>query len=220
MIYKTEQQVIDSNVEGDEIVLGENNVEKLEKLILQPKGKNQESEKIGLLKKIETFIGKLSTKNNFWNKVCSLIWLPFAFSSGLIMTKDENEAILPFRRFNKNWYNAMAGAILLGNSEIAGGTYVFKKCNGFYRVVCKKLEYRFLRPCIGPALYKMTPREDIEKLIATGSEFNIDLDITISQLMHAPTEKHRKVGKCAVTFHATPIASKNKKVTTRQLSSK
>ena len=35
------------------------------------------------------------------------------------------EAILPFRKFNKNWYNAMAGAALLGNAEIAGGMYVF-----------------------------------------------------------------------------------------------
>ena len=170
-----------------------------------------EKPKLGFVKTIEMFIGKLSTKNNFWNRICSLIWLPFAFSSGLFMTKDENVAILPFRRFNKNWYNAMAGAILLGNSEIAGGTYVFKKTKGLYRVVCKKLEYRFLRPCIGPAIYKMTPREDIENLISMGKEFNIDLDMTIYQLMFAPNEKQRRVGKCTVTFHATPITSKNKK---------
>jgi len=167
--------------------------------------------KLGFVKKIEMFIGRLSTKNNFWNKICSLIWLPFAFSSGLFMTKDENVAILPFRRFNKNWYNAMAGAILLGNSEIAGGTYVFKKTNGLYRVVCKKLEYKFLRPCIGPAIYKMTPREDIENLISLGKEFNIDLDMTIYQLMFAPNEKQRRVGKCTVTFHATPITAKKRK---------
>ncbi len=167
--------------------------------------------KLGFVKKIEMFIGRLSTKNNFWNKICSLIWLPFAFSSGLFMTKDENVAILPFRRFNKNWYNAMAGAILLGNSEIAGGTYVFKKTNGLYRVVCKNLEYKFLRPCIGPAVYKMTPREDIENLVSLGKEFNIDLDMTIYQLMFAPNEKQRRVGKCTVTFHATPITAKKRK---------
>lgn len=167
--------------------------------------------KYGFFKKVETFIGKLSTKNNFWNKVCSLIWLPFAFSSGLMMTKDEDIAILPFRRFNKNWYNAMAGAILLGNSEIAGGTYVFKKCKGLYRVVCKKVEYRFLRPCIGPAIYKMTPREDIESLLLTNKEFNIDLDMTIYQLIYAPNEKQHRVGKCTITFHTTPIDSKKSK---------
>ena len=183
--------------------------------IILPVGNFTELEKpkFSFLREIEAFIGKLSTKNNFWNKVCSLIWLPFAFSSGLFMTKDENVAILPFRRFNKNWYNAMAGAILLGNSEIAGGTYVFKKSKGLYRVVCKKVEYRFLRPCIGPAIYKMTPREDIENLILTGKEFNIDLDMTICQLMSAPNEKQRRVGKCTITFHATPINYKKKKRT-------
>ncbi len=187
------------NLSEEEIILPEEN---------SPK---QKENKLGFIRKVEAFIGKLSTKNNFWNKVCSLIWLPFAFSSGLVMTKDESEAILPFRRFNKNWYNAMAGAILLGNSEIAGGTYVFKKTKGLYRVVCKKLEYRFLRPCIGPAVYKMTPRENIEDLISTEKEFNIDLDMTICQLMSAPNEKQRRVGKCTITFHATPINSKKRK---------
>ena len=202
-MYKTNQQTIDIDVQNIKDNLN-NKVNHLnqDEIILP-----QDS----LIKKIETFIGKLSTKNNFWNKLCSLIWLPFAFSSGLKMTKDENVAILPFRRFNKNWYNAMAGAILLGNCEIAGGTYVFKKCKGLYRVVCKKLEYRFLLPCIGPAVYKMNPRENIEDLILNKNEFNVDLDIDIFQLIHAPNKKQRRVGKCAVTFHATPIhSSKNK----------
>ena len=189
------------------------NTKILEEEIILPVKRFTELEKpkFSFLKKVETFIGKLSTKNNFWNKVCSLIWLPFAFSSGLVMTKDESVAILPFRRFNKNWYNAMAGAILLGNSEIAGGTYVFKKTKGLYRVVCKKVEYRFLLPCIGPAVYKMTPCDDIEKLISTEAEFNIDLDMTIHQLMYTPNKKQRRVGKCLITFHATPIASKKSK---------
>ena len=192
-----------SNLEQEEIILPVDSTSNT--------ARNLETPKIGFLKKIEAFIGKLSTKNNFWNKVCSLIWLPFAFSSGLFMTKDDSVAILPFRRFNKNWYNAMAGAILLGNSEIAGGTYVFKKTKGLYRVVCKKLEYRFLLPCIGPAVYKITPKEDIEKLISTENEFNLDLDITIHQLMYTPNKKQRRVGKCNVTFHATPINIRKRK---------
>jgi len=190
----------------------ENSISSQEEIILPSRNYTvPEAPKISFLKKMEAFIGKLSTRNNFWNKLCSLIWLPFAFSSGLLMTKDDSVAILPFRRFNKNWYNAMAGAILLGNSEIAGGTYVFKKTKGLYRVVCKKLEYKFLLPCIGPAIYKITPHEDIEKLIVTGDEFNVDLDITIHQLMYAPNKKQRRVGKCAVTFHATPINSRKRK---------
>lgn len=218
---KTNQQIIEPETKNIEIskteVMYSKNLTQEEEIILPTEEPSkQKAEKLGFIRKAEAFIGKLSTKNNFWNKLCSLIWLPFAFSSGLIMTKDESVAILPFRRFNKNWYNAMAGAILLGNSEIAGGTYVFKKCKGLYRVVCKKLDYRFLRPCIGPAVYKMTPREDIEQLILSGNEFNIDLDMSICQLVRAPNEKQRRVGKCTITFHATPINYKKKKKTSVQ----
>ena len=212
-MHKANQQTLEPFIQNGKV--NENNISdySTQEEIILPVETFQEPKKtkLGFLKKIEAFIGKLSIRNNFWNKVCSLIWLPFAFSSGLMMTKDENVAILPFRRFNKNWYNAMAGAILLGNSEIASGTYVFKKCKGLYRVVCKKLEYRFLLPCIGPAIYKMTPRENIEDLISLGNEFNIDLDMNIYQLMYAPNKKQRRVGKCTVTFHATPITSKKRK---------
>ncbi|XOV75629.1 MAG: hypothetical protein ACFHWZ_00920 [Phycisphaerales bacterium] len=58
----------------------------------------------------------------------------------------QHSYILPFRRFNKNWYNAMAGAALLGNSEVAGGMYIFQKAGKDYTVVCKELHYKFLRP--------------------------------------------------------------------------
>ena len=60
------------------------------------------------------------------------------------------EAYLPFRRFNRNWYRALAGGALLANSEIAGGMYVFGVVGGDYTVVCKNLNYTFLRPCFGP----------------------------------------------------------------------
>jgi hypothetical protein len=119
-------------------------------------------------------------------------------------------AILPFRRFNRNWYSAMAGAVLLGNSEIAGGTFIFKYCGGNYRVVCKKLDYRFLRPCVGPALYKMTPREDLDERMNTGKEFNVTLDISIIQIMHKPQKRERRVGKCVATFHATRVRGPRK----------
>src|SRR6185503_2274160 len=98
------------------------------------------------------------------------------FRSGIRMKRIDTStftAVLPFRRFNKNWYNAMAGAALLGNSEIAGGMYVFGLCGADYTVVCRNLEYRFLRPCYGPAIYRITPREDIKSLMEGGDEFNI-----------------------------------------------
>src|SRR5262249_40888542 len=120
-----------------------------------------------MMDRVDRFISRLSTRNNFWHRVCSLIWLPYAFRSGIRMKRIDAKtfsAVLPFRRFNRSWYNAMAGAALLANSEVAGGMYVFGMCGGEFTVVCKNLEYRFLRPCYGPALYRISPREDIKAL--------------------------------------------------------
>lgn len=171
-------------------------------------------QKPGLFTRIEAFISRLSTRNTFWHRVCSLIWLPYAFRSGIKMSRmgpHAMNAILPFRRFNRNWYNAMAGASLLGNSEIAGGMYVFGVCGGDYTVVCKGLNYKFLRPCYGPAIYRMTPREDIHEQLKTSNEFNITLEMQILQMAVKPDQKERRVGKCEVTFHVTPKSQIRKK---------
>ena len=160
-----------------------------------------------LLDRVEAFISRLSTRNNFWHRVCSLIWLPYAFRSGIVMKRLDDQtfqAVLPFRKFNRNWYNAMAGAALLGNSEIAGGMYVFGICGGDYTVVCKKLEYRFLRPCLGPAVYKIKPREDTASLLESGSEFDIEIQMDIYQAITRPGEKEKRVGRSVAVFHATP----------------
>ncbi|MFZ2873091.1 MAG: hypothetical protein WAZ94_01265 [Phycisphaerales bacterium] len=180
--------------------------------------------KLSLTDKVEAFIARLSSRSHFWHRVCSMIWLPYAFRSGIRMKKvDERTfaAELPFRRFNKNWYNAMAGAALLANSEIAGGMYIFGVTGGDYTLVCKELSYKFLRPCFGPALYKITPRESIEALIQKGGEFNVTLDLDVVQqpLLPAALAKKRKkdqllarmaakarlVGRCVATFHLTPV---------------
>ncbi|MBX3363852.1 MAG: hypothetical protein KF866_03720 [Phycisphaeraceae bacterium] len=171
-----------------------------------------------LIDRIEAFVSRLSTRNNFWHRVCSLFWLPYAFRSGIRMKRVDQKtftAVLPFRKFNRNWYNAMAGAALLGNSEIAGGMYVFGVCGGEYTVVCKHLEYRFLRPCFGPAIYRISPREDIEALAANHQEFNctIDMDV-VQQLPRAdalPRVREKRVGKVTVTFHVTPKTHQKKK---------
>lgn len=184
--------------------------------------KRHKKQKRTLFERAEAFVSNLSTRNNFWNRVCSMIWLPYAYRSGIKMNNDESthRATLPFRRFNKNWYNAMAGAALLGNSEIAGGNYVFKVCGGDYTVVCKHLEYKFLRPCHGPAEYRMTPLEDIHALVATGEEFNISIRMDIVQVLVPLSErrlaeevedpgdspKPKRVGRCTATFHVTPKA--------------
>lgn len=161
---------------------------------------------------LESFISRLSTRNNFWHRVCSLIWLPYAFKSGIQMKRLDAKtftAVLPFRRFNRNWYNAMAGASLLANSEIAGGMYLFAEVGGDYTVVCKELRYKFLRPCFGPALYKVNPLQDVKALIDTHDEFNIELELDVlQQRLPVPGRKKpardMRVGKCTAIFHVTP----------------
>lgn len=157
--------------------------------------------------RVEAFISRLSTRDNFWRSVCSLIWLPLAFFSGLKMKQldaDTFAAILPFRRFNRNWYRAMAGGALLANSEIAGGAYVFGICGGDYTVVCKNLNYTFLRPCYGPAVYRMKARQNLHTLVATGTEFNVVVDLEVQQQAARIGEKDKRVGRCDATFHVTP----------------
>ena len=156
---------------------------------------------------IEAFVSRLSVRDNFWHRICSLIWLPYAFFSGIRIKPINAEtyaAFLPFRRFNRNWYRAMAGGALLANSEIAGGMYVFGICGGDYTVVCKHLEYTFMRPCFGPAVYKMTPRENVQQLLRTKEEFNVTLDLEITQQVSTLGERDKRVGKCQATFHVTP----------------
>lgn len=177
-------------------------------------GKKRRKQKRSLFVRMEAFVSRLSTRNTFWHRVCSLIWLPYAFHSGIKMKRLDGQtfqATLPFRRFNRNWYNAMAGAALLGNSEIAGGTYVFGYCGSDYTVVCKHLEYKFLRPCLGPAVYRIKPRDDIEAQVASGTEFNAVLEMEIYQAINKPGSKDRRVGRCTATFHITPKAQQRSK---------
>jgi hypothetical protein len=169
--------------------------------------RNEPKENSGWYDRLEAFISRLSVRDNFWRSICSLIWLPLAFFSGLRMKQldaDTFAAILPFRRFNRNWYRAMAGGALLANSEIAGGAYVFGICGGDYTVVCKNLNYTFLRPCYGPAVYRMKSRENIHQLLALGKEFNLTLDLDVLQQAARIGEKDKRVGRCEAIFHVTP----------------
>jgi acyl-coenzyme A thioesterase PaaI-like protein len=169
---------------------------------------------------LEAFLSKLSMRDNFWNSILSLIWLPLAAFSGIRMKELDAStfaarAVLPFRRFNRNWYRAMAGGALLANSEIAGGSYVFGICGAEYTVVCKNLNYTFLRPCFGPAVYRMAPREDLKHLLGTGQEFNITIDMEITQQASRRGERDKRVGRCEATFHVTPKAHHKRKAQQR-----
>src|SRR6266852_8264714 len=49
--------------------------------------------------KIEVFVSRLSVRDNFWHRICSLIWLPYAFFSGIRIkpiASDSLFAVLPF----------------------------------------------------------------------------------------------------------------------------
>jgi hypothetical protein len=194
-----------------------------EKAMLQKMSERPREVTLSLRDKLEAFVARLSTRNQFWHRVCSLIWLPYAFKSGIKMRRVDEQtfsATLPFKRFNRNWYNAMAGAALLANSEIAAGAYIMGVTGGDYTIVCKHLEYRFLRPCYGPAIYRITPRNDLRDIIAQGKEFNMPIELEIIQqalvpaalaklkkkdpLMAKICAKDRKVGVCTATFHLTP----------------
>lgn len=162
---------------------------------------------MGMLDRVEAWLSRVSMKSNLVRKACASIWLPYAFRSGLTMKRVDKQsfvAVLPFRRVNRNWYNAMAGAALLGNSEVAGGLYLFGRCGSDYIVVCKEMRYRFMRPCYGPAMYEVMSSGDLDEKLRSGGEFNIPLEMEIRQHVHKPGIKAPLVGKCDITFHCTP----------------
>ena len=164
------------------------------------------------LERLEAWASRLSIKNNFWHSIFSLVWLPYAFRSGIRMSgikklsTERFTAVLPFRRFNRNFYDAMAGAALLGNSEVAAGMYLFSVCGGDYTVVCKEMQYRFLRPCLGPAVYRVVRSEDVEEKVRKGGEFNVTLELEIYQQKIVKQRDEILVGRCNITFHCTPKA--------------
>ena len=59
--------------------------------------------------------------------------------------------------------------------------YLFAECGSDYEVVCKRMEYKFLRPCYGPAIYRVANAEDVKAKIDEGGEFNIQLELEITQ---------------------------------------
>ncbi len=163
------------------------------------------------VQRTEAKLSRLSTKNNFWHRNLARIFLPLAWRSGIKFRSqpgDPFQMVVPFRRFNKNWYSAMAGAAMLANSEVAGGMYIFKYVGADYTVVCKELQYKFLRPCLGPAIYQVEPAAgvDIDELKRTKLEFNVPVVMNIFQAVVHKDEKQRRVGRSTATFHVAPKA--------------
>lgn len=158
-------------------------------------------------RRFENWLTLKSTESNRWHRFLAWVFLPLAYRSGIKLGRqvgDGYEAVMPFSTFNKNWYNAMAGAALLANSEVAGGMYIFNKVGPDYTVVCKELHYKFRLPCLGPAIYRVKPVDDIDELKRHKLEFNVTVDMHVVQAVHHKDQKERKVGKATATFHVAP----------------
>ncbi|MGJ8676059.1 MAG: hypothetical protein ACSHX0_00935 [Akkermansiaceae bacterium] len=154
-----------------------------------------------LYRPIEAKLSKLCFNNNFWYKVLTTIYLPLAAKSNMKLGSwkgEVYETVLPFERFNKNWYNAMAGAAILANTEVAGGMAIFKIVGEKYTVVCKELSYKFRLPCQSEATYRVKIIDDIHSLMKTKPEFNLRMEIDVLAEMK---NKMRKIGTSTVTFH-------------------
>ncbi|HEY9036377.1 MAG TPA: hypothetical protein VIM96_06630 [Pseudomonadales bacterium] len=162
--------------------------------------------RLTFFQKLESFAARLSTKSAFWNSVLALFLMPAVFLSGIRMrfTPEHFEAVLPFRRFNRNSYGTMAGAALLGNCEVAAGGYLFYASEGQFQIVCKKLSYSFRYSCNGPVKYVVALNDQVKELIAALKPFTIDLATEIYELDRKGAIK-RKIGTAMTTFHARPI---------------
>ena len=157
-------------------------------------------------RRLEGKLSKLCFENNFFYKILTWKYLPLASKAGMKLGKrhgDVYETVLPFKSFNKNWYDAMAGAALLANTEIAGGMAIFQYVGEKYTVVCKDLSYKFRLPCHSDATYRVKIMDDIHKLMKTKPEFNLRMEIDVLAEMR---NKVRKIGTSSVTFH---IAAKS-----------
>ena len=106
-------------------------------------------------------------------------------------------------------------ALRVGNSEVAAGMYLFSEIGSDYMVVCKEMRYKFLRPCLGPAVYHVLNGEDIQEKVEPGGEFNIDLELEISQQLRKKGKEFR-VGRCSITFHCTPKSHAREKAARRK----
>ncbi len=152
-------------------------------------------------RKLEVYFATLSLKSAFWHKVLTFIYLPISYRSGIKLGKEVDgcyEAVLPFKRSNKNWYGDMAGAVILANTEIAGGMAVFQYVGEKYTIVCKDLSFKFRLPCKSKATYRVRFIDDIQHFMRTKPEFNLRIEVdVIAELKN----KLRKIGTSKVTFH-------------------
>jgi hypothetical protein len=153
---------------------------------------------------VESRLTRLAASNQFWHAIFAFFFLPIASKSRIRLGKDCDgvfETVLPFVRFNRNWYRAMGGAALLANAEIAGGMLAYKALGGDYTIVCKDLSAKFQRPCLGPAIYRVLHGEDPVELAKTQLEFDVHVTMDIVQARAAGQDREKRIGRATATFH-------------------
>jgi len=158
--------------------------------------------------KLERYFNRLSMKNRFFNRLLSFFYMPFVFKSGLKINFVENDyyAILPKKRMNTNWYGTMAGGAILGNSELAAGSYLFLLSKGDYRMICTHLSYKFLLPSIESVMYKAyVDLEELAEKLKSGGKFNIDMTIKVFRLKNE--KAGRRIGSGSISFHMWPVGT-------------
>ncbi len=162
--------------------------------------------KLTFFQKLESYFSRLSVQSRIWNSILAFFCMPAVLRSGIKMRliADNFEAILPYRRFNRNAYGTMSGAALLGSCEVAAGGYIYYSSLGQFQVVCKDLQYRFRCSCTGPVKYVVAANDQLKQLISELKPFTIALNTDIYQL-DRNGEIVRRIGKAIATFHARPI---------------
>jgi len=162
---------------------------------------------VALPPELEIKLNKLSIKKPFLNRLLARIFMPFIARSGLKVNYDPDNfyAYLPKKRFNSNWYGTQSGAAILGNSELAAGCYLFMLTQGEYRMVCTRLDYRFLLPSVDPVVYKVElDHTDLEEKLAAGGKFMMDMTIKLYRAK-SPTTTGKRIGSGKISFKVWPV---------------
>jgi hypothetical protein len=153
---------------------------------------------IPLTPKLEKYFNRLSIKSRFFNRLLSFFFI----------VEDDYNAILPKRRMNVNWYGTMAGGAILGNSELAAGSYLFMLTKGEYRMICTHLNYRFLLPSLDAIMYKAyVDLEELAEKLKAGGKFNIDMTIKVFRTNKEKNKSTRRIGSGTISFHMWPVGN-------------
>ncbi len=155
---------------------------------------------------LEKKLNRISMKKPWINPLLSFFFMPLVHKSGLKINFDPNNyfALLPKKRFNINWYGTVAGSAILGNSELAAGSYLFMLTKGNYRMICKQLEYKFLLPSTDDIIFKTTiDEDDLTQKVASGEKFSISM--TIKAFRAKNKKPGKRIGSGIISFHVWPL---------------